>query len=490
MATERRQQIIDWLRDSGNPHAEELLHSLAQMNTDEWEQKHRRDLRKIMGYADIEKNTLPLRDRARGEFDTYVDNPEWYIKGKAAKLGVNIDDLKKTLDELQKEKEYFEGRERRKKEVKDDFKWNFASDWAKQRYIDTPEKSYWANPELSVEHIPDIADAAAGFAAGMADFLPGIGGTFAGPTIRAGRNAVQGQNFGDVMTNFAADAGANAGVDYLPTLILNKARKVAKKGATQIEQYASLGNDIDNSKKTLNAARDVFKNTDATKLRNLDPNEISKFKANIEALPDSPAKRDLLNIINQKPSESIDAFKTTLNTIPGVNADNVFKLMEERGVKISSDPSYNLTRAKVYTEVADSQIKKSKNVPDAKFNPYDEQGQIRKDGIWNNELGQTILNRKALGQGMSKGAKIGAKTYQVGTKVGPGLVKTSDTAAGKRQPVKQDQNRADIDWYKENYAKDWSMGFAPHGREDEPIMKAYKEWQKENRSPSISDVFY
>ena len=133
MATERRQQIIDWLRDSGNPRAEELLNSLAQMNTDEWEQKHRRDLRKIMGYADIEKNTLPLRDRARGEFDTYVDNPEWYIKGKAAKLGVNIDDLKKALSELQEEKEYFKGRERRKNEVKEDMKWNFASDWAKQR---------------------------------------------------------------------------------------------------------------------------------------------------------------------------------------------------------------------------------------------------------------------------------------------------------------------------------------------------------------------
>lgn len=487
----RRQQIKDWLLSTDNPEAEYLLNSLNQMNLDDWEQKHRRQLRRLKGYADLEKSTVSLRDRARGEFDTYVDNPEWYIKGKAAKLGVNIDDLKKTLDDLQKEKEYFEGRERRKQEVKDDFKWNFASEWAKQRYIDTPEKSYWANPEnIKLEYIPDIADAAAGFAAGLADFLPGIGGTFAGPTIRAGRNAVQGQNFGDVMTNFAADAGANAGVDYLPTLILNKARKVAQKGATQVEKYASLGNDIDNSKKTLNAARDVFKNTDATKLRNLDPNEISKFKANVEALPDSPAKRDILNILNQKPAESIEALKTSLNNIPGVNADNIFKLVEERGIKFNADPSYNLGRAKAYTEIADSQIKQSKNVPDAKFNPYDEQGQIRKDGLWNNELGQTILNRKALGQGMSKGAKIGAKAYQVGTKVGPGLVKTSDTAAGKRQPVKQDQNRADIDWYKENYSKDWSMGFAPHGREDEPIMKAYREWQNENRSPSISDVFY
>jgi hypothetical protein len=266
MATERRQQIIDWLRDSGNPRAEELLNSLAQMNTDEWEQKHRRDLRKIMGYADLEKSTLSLRDRARGEFDTYVDNPEWYIKGKAAKLGVNVNDLKKTLDELQKEKEYFEGRERRKKEVKDGFKWNFASDWAKQRYIDTPEKSYWNNPTISMEHLPDIADAAAGFIAGGADFLPGIGGTFAGPVIRAGRNAVQGQKIGDVMTNFAADAGANAGVDYLPTLILNKVRKVAKKGATQIEQYASLGNDINNSEQALKQMDKAFKNIDMSNI--------------------------------------------------------------------------------------------------------------------------------------------------------------------------------------------------------------------------------
>jgi hypothetical protein len=296
----RRQQIKDWLLSTDNPEAEYLLNSLNQMNLDDWEQKHRSQLRRLKGYADLEKSTVSLRDRARGEFDTYVDNPEWYIKGKAAKLGVNVDDLKKTLDELQKEKEYFEGREHRKKEVEEGFKWNFASDWAKQRYIDTPEKSYWTNPELSVEHIPDIADAAAGFIAGAADFLPGIGGTFAGPVIRAGRNVAQGQNFGDVMTNFAADAGANAGVDYLPTLILNKARKVAQKGATQIEQYASLGNDIDASEKTLNAARDIFKKTKTTKLRKLEPNEISKLKANIEALPDSPAKRDILNILNQR----------------------------------------------------------------------------------------------------------------------------------------------------------------------------------------------
>ena len=487
----RRQEIKDWLLSTDNPDAEFLLNRLNEMYTDEWEQKYRGWLRRLKGYADLEKPTVALRHRVMGEFDNYVDNPEWYIKGKAAKLGVSVEDVKKALGELQKEKDYFEGRERRKKEVAEDFKWNFASDFAKQRYIDTPEKSYWANPELSFEHIPDIADAFAGFGAGVADLAPGIGGTLIGPAIRAARNVAHGQKFGDVMTNFLADAGTNAGVDYLPGMILSKVNKVAKKGSTQVGQYTYLGNDIDKSKETLNAFNKVANNTDVTKLRNLDPTEISKFKAEIEALPDSPAKRDILNLINSRPSDAINAFKKGLSDLGVKNPDDVIKRVEDRGIKFfTSDPSYNLNRAKLYSATADDMIKKSKKTSDAKFNPYDAEGQLRKDGLWNNELGQTILQQKALGQSMSKGAKMAAKAYKVGTKVGPGLVKTSDTAAGRRQPVKEDTDRSDIDWYKENYARDWSMGFVPQGREDEPIMKAYREWQKENHSPNISDVFY
>lgn len=476
MAENRRQQIIDWLRNSGNPRSESLLNSLYQMNTDEWEQKNRKDLRKIMGYADLEKSTVSLRDRARGEFDTYVDNPEWYIKGKAAKLGVNIDDLKKALGELQKEKEYFEGRERRKKEVKEGFKWNFASDWAKQRYIDTPEKSYWNNPTISMEHLPDIADAAAGFIAGGADFLPGIGGTFAGPIIRAGRNAVQGQNFGDVMTNFAADAGANAGVDYLPTLILNKARKIAKKGATQIEQYASLGNDINNSEQALKQMDKAFKNIDMVKINQLDPKEISKFRAYVEALPESPAKNDIKRILEQDPNEFMKA-------TGGKLSDDLVEL------GVDADVGLNAGRIKGYVETTKPYIEQNKILKDVQAKPYNNKGQLEPTG---SDLIDTIKRKQALGQGMSKGAIAGAKAYQVGTKVGPGLVKTSDTYAGKRQPVKQDQNRAEIDWYKENYLRDWQAGFVPKGNLNDPKVKAYNELVAEGKikvQPTISNIF-
>lgn len=476
MATERRQQIIDWLRDSGNPRAEELLHSLAQMNTDEWEQKHRRDLRKIMGYADLEKSTVSLRDRARGEFDTYTDNPEWYIKGKAAKLGVNIEDLKKTLGELQNEKEYFEGRERRKKEVKEGFKWNFASDWAKQRYIDTPEKSYWNNPTISMEHLPDIADAAAGFIAGGADFLPGIGGTFAGPVIRAGRNAVQGQKIGDVMTNFAADAGANAGVDYLPTLILNKIRKVAKKGATNVERYSQYKQDLSNSEKAIKEMQDAFKGIDIGKVDALDPIEISKLRKAVDGLPESSVKNDIKKILDSDPNDF-------MRETAGKLTDDLSEL------GINQNIGLNAGRIKGYLESTDEYLKANKHVPDAKVNPYNEKGQLSSTGV---ELIDTMNKKRALGQSMSKGEKALEKVYTAGTKVGPGLVKTSDTYAGKRQPVKQDQNRAEIDWYKQNYLRDWQAGFVPKGNPNDPKVKAYNELVAEGKiiqTPTISNVF-
>lgn len=472
---ERRQKIVDWLRAHGNPKAESLLNSLNQMNLDEWEQKHRKELRKLEGYVDYEKSNVSLRDRARGEFDSFTDNPEWYIAGKAAKLGVNIDDLKKTLGELQKEKEYFEGRERRKKEVKDGFKWNFASDWAKQRYIDTPEKSYWNNPTISMEHLPDIADAAAGFIAGGADFLPGLGGTLAGPVIRAGRNAVQGQKIGDVMTNFAADAGANAGVDYLPTLILNQVRKVAKKGATNVERYSQYKQDLSNSEKAIKEMQDALKGIDVGKVDALDPKEISKLRKVVDNLPESPVKNDIKKILDSDPNDF-------MRETAGKLTDDLVEL------GINQNVGLNAGRIKGYVESMDGYLKANKKVPDAMVNPYNEKGQLASSG---SDVIDTMNKKRALGQSMNKGEKALEKVYTAGTKVGPGLVKTSDTYAGKRQPFKQ-EDRADIDWYKANYLRDWQAGFVPKGNLNDPKVKAYNELVAEGKikvQPTISNIF-
>lgn len=478
MAENRRQKFKDWLIGLNNPDAEKYLHSLNQMNLDDWEQKYRKDLRMFKGYSDLEKSSVPLRDRVRGEFDSYTDVPAWYLKGKAAKLGVNIDDVKKALGELEEERKYFEGRERRKKEIKDGFKWNFASDYSKQRYIDNPDASIFGkegkfNP-YSKEGQDELSDVILGGAAAVADFLPGLGGTFAGPVIRAGRNIVEGQDAKDVVSNFAADAGANAGVDYLPTLILNKIRKVAKKGATSVEQYSHYKQDLSNSEKAVKEMQDAFKGIDIDKVDALDPKEISKLRKAVEGLPESPAKNDIKKILDSDPN---DFMRET--------AGNLTDDLAELG--INQNVGLNAGRIKGYLESTDEYLKANKNVPDAMVNPYNEKGQLSPSG---SEVIDTMNKKRALGQGMTKGEKALEKVYTAGTKAGPGLVKTGNTLKGQRQPAKSDNaDRAVIDWYKENYAKDWTNCFVPKGREDEAIMKAYREWEAENRTPTISNIF-
>lgn len=474
----RRHEIRDWLIESGNPRAESLLNSLAQMNLDEWEQKYRRELRKIKGYADLEKSTVSLRDRARGEFDNYTDNPEWYIKGKAAKLGVNVDDLKKTLGELQKEKEYFEGRERRKKEVKEGIKWNFASDWAKQRYIDTPEKSYWANPELSVEHIPDIADAAAGFAAGISDvFLPKGIGTFVGPTIRGARSLAQGEKLGDVGTNFAADASLNAGVDFLPTLVLNKIGRVSKKAASEVANYAQQSANLKTAEESVKDMKKILGKVDNAKLssKGLDEVELATLRKNIASLPEGPVKNDLMKILNENPDKLIGK---------NLNSD---KLAEIGGI---GDATTNVNGIKKYIETADSKLNQAKTVPDKKYPVFNENGTLKSGET---ELENAIIAKKALGKGMSKINKAAAKTVEFATgPAGSGIVKTIDTANDKRHVAKGETNRAEIDWYKQNYLRDWQAGFVPNGNSNDPKVKAYNELVAEGKiikTPTISNIF-
>ena len=478
----RRQEFVDWLRDLNNPDADSLLNSLYQMQTDDWETKHRKELRRLKGYSDIEKNALPLRDRARGEFDTYVDNPEWYIKGKAAKLGVNVDDLKKTLAELEEERKYFEGREQRKKNVKNDFKWKFASDWAKQRYIDTPEKSYWANPELSVEHIPDIADAAVGNIAALSDiFLPKGVGTVVGPVLRGGRGLVQGENIGDVATNFTADLAVNGSVDFLPTLILNKLGKVSKKSMAEVANYAQQSAKMKTADESLDEARKILNSTDMWKLtqEGFDENALAVLRNKFNALPEGPVKNDVMKILNTNPDKLIE------ENLQPLAMSKFGETVEVSGI---GDAARNAGRIKNYLDVADAKMKQAKTVSDKNFSVFNSNG-TRKTGT--TELENAILEKKALGKGMSKFNKGVAKVIEHGTgALGAGVVKSIDTAKGARNPVKPEKDRAEIDWYKTNYARDWNMGFKPKGNANEPIMKAYNEWLSEQpKTPTISEVF-
>lgn len=469
MATERRQQIIDWLRDSGNPRAEELLNSLAQMNTDDWEQKHRRDLRKIMGYADIEKNTLPLRDRARGEFDTYVDNPEWYIKGKAAKLGVNVNDLKKALGELEEERKWNEGRARRAKEVNERFAWNFAPKSSQQRYIDDPNATIFGkegkyNP-FSKEGQDDLRDVALGIAGTVGDFIPGYGAAV-GPLARTIRNeelirtkSKYAPSLADAGKEFLNDAGTFGAAAWLQNFRQGKRMAAGAEksipGLEKVTKNAALTNNLDETSKALD---NIHENVDTYD---------DLIKA-VENMPDNSIKADLQSKISKfanvgdPKSEAIfvleskrDAIHhqmnliTTLDREPGGyvvrNKDDVKTIVKETGGNAND-------------------VKKA--------------------------LDKTITIRQKVRQTPTIG-KIGQVFRDVALPVYGGLEQgLAKNAATLYKAGPEDKDRAQVDWYKQNYARDWEMGFVPKGKDNEPIMRAYNEWLAENQqNPTIKNIF-
>lgn len=467
MAIERRQQIIDWLRDSGNPRAEELLNSLAQMNTDDWEQKHRRDLRKIMGYADIEKNTLPLRDRARGEFDTYVDNPEWYIKGKAAKLGVNTEDLKKALIQLEEERIWNEGRARRAKEVNERFAWNFAPKSSQQRYIDDPNATIFGkegkyNP-LSKEGQDDLRDVALGIAGTVGDFIPGYGAAV-GPIARTIRNeelirtkSKYAPSLADAGKEFLNDAGTFGAAAWLQNFRQGKRMAAGAEksipGLEKVTKNAALTNNLDETSKALDNIRENVNTYD------------DLIKA-VENMPDNSIKADLQSKIGKfanvgdPKSETIfvleskrDAINHQMNLITTLDRESGGYVVRNKDevnniVKKTGGNANDVKKALDETTTIRQKVRQTPTVGKI--------GQVFRD--------VALPAYGGLEQGLAKNA---ATLY----KAGP-----------------EDKDRAQVDWYKQNYARDWEMGFVPKGKDNEPIMRAYNEWLAE-QVPAINNVF-
>ena len=470
MAIERRQQIIDWLRDSGNPRAEELLNSLAQMNTDDWEQKHRRDLRKIMGYADIEKNTLPLRDRARGEFDTYVDNPEWYIKGKAAKLGVNVNDLKKALGELEEERKWNEGRARRAKEVNDEFIWNFAPKSSQQRYIDDPNATIFGkegkyNP-YSTEGQDDLRDVMLGVAGTVGDFIPGYGAAV-GPIARTIRNeelirtkSKYAPSLADAGKEFLNDAGTFGAAAWLQNFRQGKRMAAGAEksipGLEKVTKNAALTNNLDETSKALDNI--IYKNVDTY-------DDLTKA---VENMPDNSIKADLQSKIGK------------FTNVGDPKAEKLFVLESKRD-------AINHQKNLLTTLDREPGGYVLRNKDDVKYIVKETGGNandVKK------ALDETTTIRQKVRQTPTIG-KIGQVFRDVALPVYGGLEQgLAKNAATLYKAGPEDRDRAQVDWYKQNYARDWEMGFVPKGKDNEPVMRAYREWQAENQqNPTIQNIF-
>lgn len=460
---DRRQKIVDWLRDHGNPRAESLLNSLNQMNLDDWEQKHRDDLRKMEGWVNYETATKPLRERARGEFDSYTDNPEWYIAGKAAKLGVNIEDLKKTLGELEEERIWNEGRDRRAKEVNDEFIWNFAPESSKRRYIDDPNATIFGkegkfNP-YSKEGQSDLRDVALGGVGLAGDFIPGWG-AIVGPAARTIRNEElirEGSPYAPSLKNAGAEA-LNDFSTYGAAAWLQNFRKAKRFVQGARKEIPIIGNVLENA--------NVTKNLDATTKQLVKIQSAKNFDETLKAidkLPESDVKNSLINKLSSFDKlgnkEAEEKFAKELRDMAMDKNLDIWTTIERL------PEGWNVMDPSKTNEIWQKNLMESEGKGFLKSG-FERAEQARKS---TKDLRQIVRSTPKIGKIGQIGRDFVLPTEQA---VEQGVAKNLSTLY-KAKPENPD--RAKIDWYKENYLKDWQLGFVPKGKETDPQVIAYNE---------------
>lgn len=386
----------------------------------------------------------------RGTITGSFDKVDWSDPDAVKKFAIDndysVDEIMSEYKTQKTERDREEGKARRAKEIKDapwysPLRWA-TSDYAKQRYINEPEASLFGKEGTEGEwwqRGEDISDLAFGAAGAVADMIPGLGATFLGPAIRTGRDvrhAVNDDKYkkdaGQIASDFATDAALNFGVGYMPTAILNRAKR-AGKNVSKAESWASdVGEQV---------AADESKAATTESLKQLSTDDLFKgisdldLEKRLRDLPEGPMKTDLLNTWKQ--TKSKDAISEHLAHWESVGGD--------------------VPAGAMFTK--EGNIKKGKSE------------------AWKETPVSEYVEQQAKASTAPKSVRWAAKGAKIASDVGEPAVKASITLKGRGT---KPEERADIDWFKGNYARQWDAGFVPHGREDEPIMKAYREWQKEN----------
>lgn len=352
-------------------------------------------------------------------------------------------------EDYNKERKYEAGRYKRIKEVKDLpwYKDVFTSDYSKQRYIDDPTTSILGGTQFnpySKEGQSEIRDAILGTTAGLADVIPTPLQTqvWLGPAIRGGRDVYHGESdesykpegtkWSDYAKRALTDAGVNAAFEYTPNWLARKLSRMERGAGVQLNKYiAQPYMDMKLNKET-SLINDSYNEVNKLLESNIEPLEMVN---QIKALPDSEYKQALLSNIDFQrgsiPSQIKQqqlVWKQQLNP----RTQEAFAILRNEGKNIKSVGAY----AK---EPSDYFIRSSTR---PKLNKL-----------------QTIESKLM------------------------GVVSDVVVPATKpfiRPEIKvTDDNRHQIDWFKDNYARDWKLGFEPVYNEEDPKWLAFEEMYPE-----------
>lgn len=435
-----------------------------------------------------------IKDKVTSSFRDLDNVTDTDITLKAKKLGIPVEEFRNQFKLVKERIDTEKGRERRKKEL-DEMAWYNPQKWAtsdyeKQRYINDPDASIigkegngkWFNKGEA------ISDLAYGIAGGVADLLPGRLGTFVGPAIRGARDIqhkLTGSKYqkdgGGIVGDIAKDVGLNVLSDVVPAGLTESLPNFLKKTAKD-------GTD-DGLTDLLVGASNYNKVLEETKALGSD---LEKFGYD-----------EALDKVNDFKKLTYKDIKKNFNSIKTPELKNA--LLQSGGVKLNDKGIViDVDRSKVGNIVSDFW---ASNKP-GKINGRIWSDFLLPNGEITNEYKTIIgepsgpwIEKLMNADDIGKGSRAAAFLERGWKKYGGRAAKSLGTAgfgqnldllptpvqARQTSKVSTDE-REDIDWFKENYSRDWEAGFVPRGKDDDPIMKAYREWKEENKKPSVRSV--
>lgn len=380
-------------------------------------------------------------------------------------------------------REYNAGRKRREKEINEAgviSPWSLASEYSKQRYIDDPNASMFGkegkfNP-YSKEGQDEIRDVALGVAGATLDAVPGVGGVVGGPAVRLARDIYHSESdspYKKDLTTIGKDAltdiGFNVGTNFLPTAILRRGNRVGK-NTSKLYNYpndVTAVADVALRTKQNDEALNYLKN-------NIDSgifDDVRVGRIRVETMPESDIKNDIMKIVNSDKytkddiQKYIDAY--TKAAAEGELTD-LYKYKPETA-RIEPVAKADQAETPVFAENAKSY--------------FDAKERVGALSDWNRKQISTLFEQSKhpidipTGKAYDAAVNVGAKVANKWGPVGESVVKVAETGAGRGSDAKQSDTIVK-DWYKQNYERDWKMGFKPNEKEGDLLWEAYKEWKE------------
>lgn len=409
----------------------------------------------------FDKYSKDIWERMRDTFgssdtENPFDKPEAWLKTQwtADYPDLTFKDFKKKVeasknfwDDEKRAREYNAGKVRREREVKDWpwYKNMIASDYSKQRYINEPEKSLFSDEGEWYNKGEDISDVSLGALGLAGDLIPGAG-IVVGPAARAARDvrhkaedSPYQKDWSSIGTDFVQGAASNAAFEVLPnarryTGMLKRSNK-----NTPVEQVMRLDDDVNELRKQVDFIDNRFTGENYVDLIN-----------DVHNLPEGAFKNEMLEHIKDIRNIDEDAIAETISKYRDIS--NYWLTKEGRQV----------------IDAAKQDVNKTAKLEGA-------------DNLFTEPTTQRmILAPKLTKTEAAKKAVADAFTKNINAKTGAAVLKGSDTVVkGRDTGVETDKFNLAKDWYKQNYARDWKLGFKPNEKEGDPLWEAYIEWKKE-----------